>query len=141
LISYWLLWQVTPPVMATLAQFLESTMRTQADLAKTQSDIAESQRKLVGRVEEVSRAAVEIVEAEKATQQFMEQVTRNFAVIRQRIETHGAGVTVIDLSGLLDPSCFIHKQDVFEHLNTTGRTLVAQRVAQAALTLLHGKQP
>ncbi len=76
-----------------------------------------------------------------AGKEFMEQVTRNFAVIRQRIETHGDGVTVIDLSRLLDPSCFIHKQDVFEHLNTTGRTLVAQQVAQAALTILHRKQP
>lgn len=70
--------------------------------------------------------------------EFSEQVYRNFAVIRQRIKAHGE--TVIDLSRSLDPSFFIHKRDVFEHLNTEGREFVAQQVAHAALELLQEKR-
>lgn len=65
---------------------------------------------------------------------FTDQVTRNFTVIRQRIESNG--VRVLDLSCSLDPSNFIHKQDVFEHLNYNGRQFVAQQVAKTALELL-----
>lgn len=82
---------------------------------------------------------INVVDGERyGGKEFTEQVTRNFTVIRNRIETHG--VSVLDLSRLLDPSCFIHKQDVFEHLNTDGRKRVAQQVAKAALEMLHKKQ-
>ena len=71
--------------------------------------------------------------------EFTEQVSRNFTVIKQHIEKND--VKVLDLSELLDPSCFIHKQDVFEHLNTNGRKLVAEQVSKAALELLRRKHP
>jgi hypothetical protein len=69
--------------------------------------------------------------------EFSEQVYRNVSVIKGRIVAHGE--TVIDLSRSLDPSFFIHKRDVFEHLNTGGREFVAQQVAQVALELLRKK--
>jgi len=69
--------------------------------------------------------------------EFSEQVFRNVSVIKGRIAAHGE--TVIDLSRSLDPSFFIHKRDVFEHLNTDGREFVAQQVAQVALELLRKK--
>ena len=74
LISYWLLWQVTPPVITMVQEFMKSTIETQTQLAKTQADIAESQRQLVILVKEVSAAANEIVIAEQTTQKFMSSV-------------------------------------------------------------------
>jgi hypothetical protein len=69
--------------------------------------------------------------------EFSEKVYRNISVIKGRIAAHGE--TVIDLSRALDPSCFVHKRDVFEHLNTNGREFVAQQVTEASLELLRKK--
>lgn len=74
LITYWLLWQVTPPVITMVQEFMKSTIETQTQLAKTQADIADSQRQLVTLVKEVSAAANEIVIAEQTTQKFMNSV-------------------------------------------------------------------
>jgi low affinity Fe/Cu permease len=71
LIVYWLLWQVTPPVINAFSTFLDSTVTTQKSLADTQSEIAASQAKLVGLVEAVQEAANEIVQSEQATTKFM----------------------------------------------------------------------
>jgi hypothetical protein len=49
------------------------------------------------------------------------------------------GVTCLDLANTLDAPYFVHKRDVYEHLNYKGRQFVAQQVARAALELLPGK--
>ena len=87
LITYWLLWTVTPPVMTGMATFLETTVRTQGELAKTQADIAESQKKLVVLIEDVSKAAEEIVISENATQKFMEKVGFDHAAMLTKLDT------------------------------------------------------
>lgn len=86
LISYWLLWQVTPPIVAAMSQFLSSTMETQKELARTQSDIAESQRKLVILIQDVQKAATEIVIAEQSTQAFMVQAEATHKIQLEKLE-------------------------------------------------------
>jgi hypothetical protein len=70
-ISYWLLWQVTPPIVTMFQEFITSTLATQLELAKTQAEIAESQRKIVILVEDVSKAAKQIITSNQSSERFM----------------------------------------------------------------------
>ena len=74
LISYWLLWQITPPIMSMFVEFFTSTMKTQAVIVQTQSEIADTQRKIVVLVEKTAINADEIISIEKSTQDFMKNV-------------------------------------------------------------------
>lgn len=85
-LCYWFFWQVTPPTIDAMSRFVTATLETQAELAKTQADIAESQRSLVKLVEEVSIAANEIVKAEQATQIFMQTVEESHALQLEKLE-------------------------------------------------------
>jgi hypothetical protein len=96
LISYWLLWQVTPPMVSMLQEFMKSTIETQAELAKTQADIAESQRQLVVLVKEVSAAAQQIVIAEASTQKFMERVEATHIEQMTILKNHTEKLDVIE---------------------------------------------
>lgn len=66
--------------------------------------------------------------------EFTDRVSRNIEVIKNAVRHHGA--TVIDLSTELPASYFVHKKNVFEHLNTDGRRFVGEHVAEAAKVLL-----
>jgi len=74
LISYWLLWQITPPIMSLFVEFISSTMKTQAIIVQTQSEIADTQQKLVVLVEKTAITSDEIIQIEKSTQEFMKSV-------------------------------------------------------------------
>lgn len=74
LISYWLLWQITPPIMSMFVEFFTSTMKTQAIIVQTQSEIAETQQKLVVLVEKTAITSEEIIKIETDTKDFMKKV-------------------------------------------------------------------
>ena len=74
LLSYWLLWQITPPIMSLFVEFISSTMKTQAIIVQTQSEIADTQQKLVVLVEKTAITSDEIIQIEKSTQEFMKSV-------------------------------------------------------------------
>jgi len=74
LLSYWLLWQITPPIMSMFIEFFTSTMKTQAIIVQTQSEIAETQHKLVVLAEKTAITSDEIIKIETDTKDFMKKV-------------------------------------------------------------------
>lgn len=65
---------------------------------------------------------------------FRAKVENNLAQIASG--TAAPNVTFLDLHSLLESTRFVHKKDVFEHLDTEGRKTVGERVADEALKLI-----
>lgn len=71
--------------------------------------------------------------------EFEEQVSASFRLIFRQLNT--ANASVLDLHALLPAERFVHKKDVFEHLDTEGRRIVGERVADELLKLDAGSGP
>lgn len=76
IIVYWLVWEVTPPLTASLAEFVTGTMATQAELAKTQQEIMHSQEQMTSLLEEVRQQTDSIARVHEQTAVFMSNVMK-----------------------------------------------------------------
>jgi hypothetical protein len=71
-----------------------------------------------------------------AGEAFTKRNEKNIAVIGQFMKERD--VAFLDLATSLDPTYFVDKRDVYEHLDFKGRDFVAGSVAKSAKTLLFG---
>ena len=99
-IVYVLGWVVAPPMIDTMKRFFDSTIETQNVLAETQKaiassqqDLAESQSQLVIVCREISQSASSIMESEKATEAFMQDVKKDHIVQLDKLTVIEEAVT------------------------------------------------
>ena len=73
-LCWWLVFQVTPPVLDAVKQFVASTVGQQKALVGQQKALVETQESIADTLAEISAAAQEIVTVERESQEFMEIV-------------------------------------------------------------------
>lgn len=72
-----------------------------------------------------------------AGEKFKTKVENNLCVFAKNVSASNA--RILDLHESLNSTHFVHKSEVFEHLDTAGRRFVGEKVAEAALSRLSGK--